>query len=131
MVKTPKAIKNIIDDILNRYTLNDFIKLKDDKFIYINKTYTQLRYISKDRKFYVTTDEMRYTMVYVAKSDGSGKVEIVYDLYHEGRYSAYPIYGIESAIEKINKLGLKPEFKIGINKSHFKKESDFEKLIDM
>lgn len=108
-------------------TKQDFIKLKANKFIYCGKHYTEKRYISKDHRFYITSDNgFRYTMVY--KGNEQGKHEIIYDAYYQGNYSSYPIYDLDSAIEKLNELNIHDAFPISIHEPHFEKTSKRYKM---
>lgn len=104
-------------------TKQDFIRLKDNKFIYCGKHYTEQRYISKCGKFFITCDNgFDYTKVF--KGNKEGKAEIIYEAYHEGNRHSYPIYGLDSAIEKLNELNIQDALPIPIHASHFRKLSD-------
>lgn len=85
--------------------LKDFTKLKDVKFNgsrYGKKNFIEKRYISKDKKFYISSDNgFNYTLVYIANNEGKGL--LLDELYKHGNYSSYPIYTVEQAIEKLNK----------------------------
>lgn len=103
------------------YTTKDFDKLKTEKFTgccYGKTNFTNKRYLSKDKKVYITCDDgFNYTMVYTASEAGKGK--LLHDVYHQGNHSGYPIYTLESAIEKINKLNLELNFTFKVHESHF------------
>ena len=96
----------------------ELIRLKDETFYYCNKKYRQQRYISKDRKFYFTSDNgFNYTMAYKATSDR--KAELIHGIYHKNNYSSYPHYTVESAIDRIKELGITTEFTLNVGASHY------------
>ena len=74
------------------------IILKSDKFKYIDKSYIQKRYVSEDKKFFFSVDEMDYVKAYKAESDG--KATLVYEIYHQNNYNSYPIYSLDDAVKK-------------------------------
>lgn len=95
----------------------ELIKLKSDSFNYCGKRYEQERFISRDKKFYFTSDGLDYVKAYKAKSDGKG--EIIYEIYGEENPSKNPIYIFEDAINKIKELNITTEFEFNIHDSHF------------
>ena len=104
---------------MKTYAVKDFTVLKDEKFTYCGKSYCAKRYLSKDKKWFVSSDSgFHYTMVYTATEEGKGVLE--YDLYHQGNYSSYPIYTFESAIEKINKFQKETPYEFAVHESQFK-----------
>lgn len=100
------------------------IKLKPEKSNYCGKSIKRDRYISEDRKFYITfglCESYHYydehTKVFIGNENH--KAVLLNKLYHKGSYHAYPIYSINSAIKKIKELNINPEFVIEIDQSHF------------
>ena len=63
-------------------------------------------------------DGFNYTMVYKADSDGKGI--LIDELYHQGNYSSYPIYTLQSAIDKLNTLDIQVSGKLLIHGSQYK-----------
>jgi hypothetical protein len=104
----------------------DFIQLKDEKFIYAGKTYTQQRFISKDLKIYITCDNGHdYALLYVANNTGKG--DLYPDpshIYHDGNRYAHPIWTVEEMINKVNEIGLIPEHKFIVHPSQYKYKRD-------
>ena len=94
------------------------IKLKNKEFFYCDKKFKQERYLTEDRKIFITSDYgFNYCMVYIA--DISGKGQLCYDLYHKGNYSSYPIYDINSAIKKIQESNLVTEYVFNVHESQY------------
>ncbi|MBP7845834.1 MAG: hypothetical protein KA007_00150 [Candidatus Pacebacteria bacterium] len=98
----PKSIIGF-KGILNKYSIGDFVSLLEDSFFYVGKKYKQKRYISKDQNFYITIDN-GFDYVKVYKKDLNDKFVFLNKIYHQGNCSAYPIYSLNDAIEKINCL---------------------------
>lgn len=96
------------------------IELKPEKFSYCGKSYKQSRYISEDKKFFFTMDDLDYCCVYTFNEHGKG--HLLYDLYHQGNRHSYPIYDVQDAIEKIKALGIIPQHEATVHPSQYKKQ---------
>jgi hypothetical protein len=108
---------------------NDFIKLKDEHFTYINKAYTQERWVSKDGKLYIASDDgFNYTMIHVAQLNGQG--ELLYDAYYKHNHSSCPIYTFEEALKVLNKLKPEVEGRFIVHPSQFRKDSDYKEYMN-
>lgn len=103
------------------YTKQDFIKLKSDKFSYCDKSYEKKRYISKDGKVYLTSDDNNYIRFYIGQKDGKAKnIDLKCILHGKNQYG-YPYYTFESILNDVNKYLLdKNLHTINIHKSHCK-----------
>jgi hypothetical protein len=103
-----KAVEIISES--NEKSVN-LIRLKDDSFYYVNKKYNQERYITEDKKFYFTIDDLDYVKAFKAGSDG--KAKLIVELYEPG----YPIYDLKEAVKKAYK-NFDTDYKIKLNESH-------------
>ena len=106
-----------------------FIKLKTDGFTYIDKTYTQERFINEDKTVLVTRDELDFIKVYTGNNDG--KAERIY--LRDNESCGYPLYTIGQVIELLRTY--KGDLKtISIHESHYKdklsKLNKFQKAIN-
>lgn len=93
----------------NKKSVN-LIRLKDDSFYYIDKKYNQERYITEDKKFYFTIDDLDYVKAYKAGSDG--KAKLIEELCEPGSF-----YDLKEAVKKAYK-NFDTDYKIKLNDSH-------------
>ena len=76
----------------------EFIKLKNDKFEYCGKTYTEERFISSDFKCYITRDNgFTFCRVYSGTKNGKA-IDITQNLSDRSIY-AYPFYSLEFFVD--------------------------------
>ena len=97
----------------------ELIELKNDRFRYIDRKYVQKRYVNVQCTIFITQDDLDYVKVYKL-NEGSSHPSLWYELYHENNPHSYPIYTVEEAVKRIEKVGV-PTNKISIHPSHFKK----------
>lgn len=92
------------------------IELKKQKFGYCGNTFTERRFVSEDKKFFFSdTESFNHILAYKADKDGKGK--LIYEIYHEGNHSSYPIYTVEEAVKKIEELGIDTEYQLTVHES--------------
>lgn len=92
------------------------VPLKDNTFYYCNKKYVVKRYVTEDLKFCFTTDALNYSKAYKASEDG--KSTFIDEVYHQNNYHAYPIYELETIVQKV--IGhIATEFTLKINPSQY------------